>query len=138
MSQIIVEDEGWKALMADPRLAAARRKLSFHEIRLIVQHARASVSSEEAWPLGKAGDAVDFACDHISDRLKAIGFLEGWREGDVGEWPEYSKWLAVQHKGAKSAAMRKAAQRGDYCGIVEVDETDFRADEPVAKDGDTR
>jgi hypothetical protein len=42
MSQIIVEDEGWKAIMADPRLAAARRKLSFHEIRLIVQHARAA------------------------------------------------------------------------------------------------
>lgn len=29
MSQIIIEDEGWKAIMADPELARARRLLSF-------------------------------------------------------------------------------------------------------------
>lgn len=40
MSQIIIEDEGWKAIMTDPKLEAVRRKLSFHEIRLIVNHAR--------------------------------------------------------------------------------------------------
>jgi hypothetical protein len=40
MSQIIIEDAGWKAIMADPQLIRARSKLSFHEIRLIVKHAR--------------------------------------------------------------------------------------------------
>jgi hypothetical protein len=59
MSQIIVEDEGWKALMADPRLAAARRKLSFHEIRLIVQHARAldNAASPNLSPLHQGGNS---------------------------------------------------------------------------------
>lgn len=46
MSQIIIEDEGLKAIMADPQLAAARRKLSFHEIRLIVKHARVTARHE--------------------------------------------------------------------------------------------
>lgn len=40
MSRIIIEDASWRAIMEDPQLANARRKLSFHEIRLIVQHAR--------------------------------------------------------------------------------------------------
>jgi hypothetical protein len=47
VSQIIIEDEGWKAIMADPRLSAARRKLSFHEIRIIVEHARSTVASSK-------------------------------------------------------------------------------------------
>lgn len=47
MSQVIIEDSGWAAIMADPKLEAARRKLSFHEIRLIVNHARAR---HPAWP----------------------------------------------------------------------------------------
>jgi hypothetical protein len=42
MSQIVVECPIWKAILADERLAAARRKLSFHEIRLIIGHAIAS------------------------------------------------------------------------------------------------
>lgn len=45
MSQVIFADAGWKAIMEDPRLADARRKLSFHEIRLIMQHARGAVRS---------------------------------------------------------------------------------------------
>jgi hypothetical protein len=40
MSEIIVECPIWKAILADERLAGARRKLSFHEIRLIIDHAR--------------------------------------------------------------------------------------------------
>jgi hypothetical protein len=42
MSQIVVECPIWKAILADDRLASARRKLSFHEIRLIIGHALAS------------------------------------------------------------------------------------------------
>jgi hypothetical protein len=40
VSEIIIQDEGLQAIMDDPKLAAARRKLSFHEIRLIMKHAR--------------------------------------------------------------------------------------------------
>jgi hypothetical protein len=42
MSEVIIEDPTWHAIMADERLAGARRKLSFHEIRLIIQHAKAA------------------------------------------------------------------------------------------------
>lgn len=41
MSQVIIEDAGWEAIMADPKLQHARSKLSFHEIRLLIRHARA-------------------------------------------------------------------------------------------------
>ena len=41
MSQLIIQDEGYAAIFADPQLKRARTKLSLHEIRLIVQHARA-------------------------------------------------------------------------------------------------
>jgi hypothetical protein len=41
MSQLIIEDSGWRAIMEDDRLKRARTRLSLHEIRLIVQHARA-------------------------------------------------------------------------------------------------
>lgn len=40
MSKVTIQDAGWQAIMDDPQLARARSKLSFHEIRLIVQHAR--------------------------------------------------------------------------------------------------
>jgi hypothetical protein len=41
MSQIAIQDPVWAAIMADPELQQARRKLSFHEIRLIINHAKA-------------------------------------------------------------------------------------------------
>ena len=42
MSSIQIDDAGFAAIMADPKLERARRKLSFHELRLIVRHARES------------------------------------------------------------------------------------------------
>jgi hypothetical protein len=42
MSAVVIEDAGWQAIMDDPQLQRARRMLSFHEIRLIVNHARNS------------------------------------------------------------------------------------------------
>lgn len=54
MSEIQIEDAGWAAIMADPELAAARRKLSFHEIRLIVNHARA-FQRHDYWGAGEPG-----------------------------------------------------------------------------------
>lgn len=60
----------------------------------------------EDWPQGDAGDAIDFACDHVKD--KPMLFLEDWRVGRADQWPEYMKWLATQHAGAKAAKARRA------------------------------
>jgi hypothetical protein len=67
VSNIQIQDPVWRAIMADPALANARRKLSFHEIRLIVRHAQGmqlredSRSEAEAEGLqpGPARDAPD-------------------------------------------------------------------------------
>ena len=40
MSAWTITDPTWKAIAEDDRLASARRKLSIHEIRLIVGHAK--------------------------------------------------------------------------------------------------
>lgn len=48
MSQLIIQDAGYAAIMADPELAGARRKLSLHEIRLIVKHARENPAATSA------------------------------------------------------------------------------------------
>ena len=48
MSALILQDEAYKAIFADPELERARKKLSLHEIRLIVNHVRANP------PIGKA------------------------------------------------------------------------------------
>jgi hypothetical protein len=53
MSQIIIECPIWRAILADERLAGARRKLSFHEIRLIIGHALASCDTH-----AKRGDST--------------------------------------------------------------------------------
>lgn len=53
MSQVIIQDAGWAAIMADPQLQRARQKLSFHEIRLIVNHARA-FRKHDFWGAGEA------------------------------------------------------------------------------------
>ena len=42
MSQLVVTDHAYKRILEDPRLERARRKLSLHEIRQIVQHVRAA------------------------------------------------------------------------------------------------
>jgi hypothetical protein len=44
MSRIEIEDEAWKRILADDRLRRARSRLSFHELRLIVQYVRDSGS----------------------------------------------------------------------------------------------
>jgi hypothetical protein len=56
-----------------------------------------------ASPYGDAGDALDFALDHINDAYERTDFLEGWREGDVSEWPEFFSWLHIQRTGAAEA-----------------------------------
>ena len=53
MSSIEIQDAGWQAIMDDERLASARRKLSFHEIRLIMNHARANAPKHDFWGAGE-------------------------------------------------------------------------------------
>lgn len=74
MSEIVIEDPTWKAIMEDPRLAGARRKLSFHEIRLIVDHAR----NEPKCPFcagrsSYSGDAKDVFCEKHYAQFRATG-----------------------------------------------------------------
>lgn len=40
MSEVQFQDPAWAAIMSDERLRGVRRKLSFNEIRLIIDHAR--------------------------------------------------------------------------------------------------
>ena len=53
MSELRIEDAGYLAIMADPELARARRKLSLHEIRLIVNHARRNPPKHRYWGAGE-------------------------------------------------------------------------------------
>ena len=53
MSTLHVEDAGYAAILADPALQGARRKLSLHEIRLIVNHARANLPKHKHWRPGE-------------------------------------------------------------------------------------
>jgi hypothetical protein len=56
------------------------------------------------WPQGDAGDAIDYACDHImSGSFEAMQFLEQWREGRANERRDYVHWLKVQRDGARAA-----------------------------------
>src|SRR5690348_12755807 len=50
------------------------------------------------WPFGDAGDAIDWACDHIDDKLECHTFLEAWRTGNLSEWSDYLEWAAFQRK----------------------------------------
>jgi hypothetical protein len=74
MSEIIIEDPVMKAIMADPQLANARRKLSFHEIRLIIQHAR----SEPKCPFcagrsSYSGDPKNVFCEKHLEEYRETG-----------------------------------------------------------------
>lgn len=54
MSAVQIEDPVWAAIMADEQLANARRKLSFHEIRLIIRHAQSNRRRHKLWGAGEA------------------------------------------------------------------------------------
>lgn len=42
--------------------------------------------------LGTPVQAINFACD-LDDLGNSQQFLRDWREGNIGQWPEYSEWL---------------------------------------------
>jgi hypothetical protein len=58
----------------------------------------------EKWANGDAGDALDWALDHLNDSYERTDFLECWREGDVSHWPEYAHWLSVQYRAERRSA----------------------------------
>jgi hypothetical protein len=44
---------------------------------------------------GTANDAIEYALDVVMDEdCDCSGFLRAWREGDLGDWPEFYEWLA--------------------------------------------
>ncbi len=70
MSKVVIEDPAWRAIMADPELASARSKLSFHEIRLIVDHARNAGCPVCMGRSSYEGDpALSFCDEHYRDYL---------------------------------------------------------------------
>ena len=41
---------------------------------------------------GTALQAIEYALNEIGD-CEGVDFLRAWREGDLGEWPEFYDWL---------------------------------------------
>jgi hypothetical protein len=69
-------------------------------------------------PFGDAGDAVDFALDHLSPMPKMRWFLEDWRSAGAdsnfaAEWPDYMRWLKAQQEGAKASALQSLQVGGE-------------------------
>jgi hypothetical protein len=90
MSKIIIEDAGWKAIMADPQLASARRKMSFHEIRLIVDHARRNPPRHRYWGAGEPDCPRDIKAGNgelHTLRCKVCGNEDGRSEICMGATP---------------------------------------------------
>jgi len=52
-------------------------------------------------PVGDHGsheNAMIFALDVIDDSWERDAFLRAWREGDLGEWPEFYPWLKAREE----------------------------------------
>lgn len=99
MSQIVIEDEGWKAIMADPQLWRARTKLSFHEIRMIVRHARQTTSgthnsaqdaggerNSASDMVGRVAQAINRARMDPCVSAQAVAALEASHHAEIVEW----------------------------------------------------
>jgi hypothetical protein len=65
---LIVQSPAWEAIMNDPQLERARQKLSFHEIRLIMNHARVGM----ACPLCSS-QSPSALCDKHARQAKNTG-----------------------------------------------------------------
>jgi hypothetical protein len=49
---------------------------------------------------GTAGQALEYALDHMDNYADMDVFLRAWREGDLDEWPEFYTWLAKLSHGS--------------------------------------
>lgn len=58
---------------------------------------------------GTAQDVVDFLLAQESDIPpgEETAFLQGWRDGDLGEWPEFYDWLAHREAVARHGGSTK-------------------------------
>ena len=95
MSQLIVTDPAYKRILEDPELAHARRKLSFQEIRLMVQHVRTAERDElerlreelaEAyWLIAQVGQVEDVN-HYVPDYARSLAVFRRAREAvDKGQ-----------------------------------------------------
>jgi len=55
---------------------------------------------------GTAGQAIEFALDKTDYYHEMDDFLRAWREGDLGEWPEFYEWLAEQERAAPANTVK--------------------------------
>lgn len=53
---------------------------------------------------GTHAQALEFALNVHEDPLQTYEFLKAWREGDLGEWPEFYEWLDQQPTPTPTAA----------------------------------
>jgi hypothetical protein len=115
MSHWQIEDEGWKAIMADPQLARARSKLSMHELRLIVRHARLAsgtlasggdVQQAPALPSGPARDSADALNDAPSTAADAQDDAEWLRQVTTGTHSD-----VTLHSGTALIRLERIASR---------------------------
>ena len=78
MSQLVVTDPTYKRILEDPELARARSKLSFHEIRLIVNHVRATEAEKAGCPIcspaaPRLGEAGHLLCEKHARQRRSTG-----------------------------------------------------------------
>jgi hypothetical protein len=69
-------------------------------------------------PFGDAGDAIDYALDHLSPMANTCWFLDDWRlagadSNFAARWPGYMRWLKVQQEGAKASALQSLQVGGE-------------------------
>lgn len=107
MSEVRIECPIWEAIMADPQLAAARRKLSFHEIRLIINHARLRNGSKPEPPPPPLWGAIGMSNQEQPTMDELIEKLE--RFLSMPEWPRF--YMDKRDAAMCAAALRAQAQR---------------------------
>lgn len=70
MSELIIEDPAWKAIMSDPALQRARSRLSFDEIRTIVRHASLAAEAKSARLVEALENISGLLCEHQIYRVE--------------------------------------------------------------------
>lgn len=68
---------------------------------------RAELDPRTGRPFGDHGsalDAINFLLSHHQAPGEEAAFLRRWREGDLGEWPEYYEWLSARAALSKAEA----------------------------------
>jgi hypothetical protein len=98
--------------------AIVRRQISEAADR--IEQLSSGVGKPAYWdrPFGDAGDAIDYALDHLSPMANTRWFLDDWRlagadSNFADRWPDYMRWLKVQQEGAKASALQSLQVGGE-------------------------